>query len=174
MSQLTESPILSSSSVSPPNPAGSPEPDSRGETTPIATPLGAGLLSLEGNAVQFGIAPVDLPRANCSVDAEGVLRRLGRFPRVDKPWLPITTLGPLLVFAHHAPKTEDMWGVPEPFAVRIAISEEQYAQILKDLVMRLSNSPLPRENSLEGLQAPDLETGDYEEAFNWLLSHYPF
>lgn len=136
--------------------------------------LGNGLMSLEGIAVQFGILPMILPRETCSVDAENVLRKLGRFPRTDSPWLPVTTLGPLIIFAHHAPKSEDIWGVPAPFAVRIVISEAQYEKIRKDLVMRLSNSPLQKDNPLEGLESPRFAKGDLEGAFRWLLSNYPY
>jgi len=133
-----------------------------------------GIMSLEGTAVQFGLLPVNLPRETCSVEAENTLRRLGRFPRTDNPWLPIATLGPCLVFAHHAPKSEDMWGVPPSLSVRVAISQEQYEAIRKDLVMRLSSAPLPRENPLESLPAPDIAAGDLESAFKWLLENYPF
>ncbi len=144
-----------------------------GSAMNFADALG-GLMSLEGSAVQFGILPVELPRENCSVEAENILRKLGRFPRTDSPWLPITTLGPSIIFAHHAPKSEDMWGVPSPFAIRVVISEEQYEKIRKDLVMRLSNSPLPKDNPMEALQSPKLPPGDFEAAFEWLLANYPF
>ncbi len=133
-----------------------------------------GLMSLEGTAVQFGIVPVKLPRETCSVDAENLLRRLGRFPHSDNPWLPVATLGPCLVFAHHAPRSADMWGVPPFLAVKIAISQEQYEKIRKDLVMRLSASPLPRENPVEQLSKPHFTPGQLDEAFRWLVEHYPF
>lgn len=133
-----------------------------------------GLMSLEGTAVQFGILPVKLPRATCSVDAESLLRRLGRFPQSDTPWLPIATLGPCLVFAHHAPRSADMWGVPPFLAVKVAISREQYETIRKDLVMRLSTAPLPRENPIEFLAKPHFSPGRLDEAFRWLLEHYPY
>ncbi|MEM7600118.1 MAG: hypothetical protein AAF357_01730, partial [Verrucomicrobiota bacterium] len=84
-----------------------------------------GFMSLEGTAVQFGLLPVKLPRETCSVEAENTLRRLGRFPATDTPWLPVATLGPSLIFAHYAPKSGDMWGVPPSLAIRVAISREQ-------------------------------------------------
>lgn len=133
-----------------------------------------GLMSLEGTAVQFGIVPVRLPRETCSVEAENLLRRLGRFPHSDNPWLPVATLGPCLVFAHHAPRSADMWGVPPFLAVKVAISQEQYEKIRKDLVMRLSATPLPRENPVEHLAKPSVAPGRLDEAFRWLLEHYPF
>lgn len=150
---------------------------------PAVSPLAAsspfmggleGLMSLEGTAVQFGIVPVKLPRETCSVEAEGLLRRLGRFPHSNTPWLPVTTLGPCLVFAHHAPRSSDMWGVPPFLAVKIAISQEQYENLRKDLVMRFSTSPLPRENRVEHLTKPSFGPGQLDEAFRWLVEHYPF
>ncbi|MEX2578578.1 MAG: GspE/PulE family protein [Verrucomicrobiales bacterium] len=132
------------------------------------------LMSLEGTAVQFGLLPVTLPRETCSVEAENALRRLGRFPRTESPWLPVTTIGPCIVFAHHAPKSEDIWGVPSCFAVKIAISQQQYENIRKDLVMRLSSAPLPRENPLENLADPGIPANDLESAFKWFLEHYPY
>ncbi|MAS93029.1 MAG: hypothetical protein CMO55_07505 [Verrucomicrobiales bacterium] len=144
-----------------------------GEDSAFAAGFG-GLMSLEGTAVQFGLLPVKLPRETCSVEAENALRRLGRFPKTDTPWLPVSTLGPFIIFAHHSPKSSDMWGVPSCFCVRVAISKEQYEKIRKDLVMRLSNVPLPRENPLENLSVPDMPPGDLEFAFKWLLDNYPF
>lgn len=144
-----------------------------GGASPFAGGL-EGLMSLEGTAVQFGLLPVKLPRETCSVDAENLLRLLGRFPHSDNPWLPIATLGPLLIFAHHAPRSEDMWGVPSFLAIKVAIPQEQYEKIRRDLVMRLSMSPLPRENRLEQLPRPAFGPGDLEAAFKWLLETYPF
>lgn len=133
-----------------------------------------GLMSLEGTAVQFGILPVKLPRETCSVEAENLLRRLGRFPHSDNPWLPIATLGPCLIFAHHSPRSADMCGVPPFLSVKVAVSQEQYEKIRKDLVMRLSATPLPRENPVEQLQKPAFGPGQLDEAFRWLVESYPF
>lgn len=133
-----------------------------------------GLFSLEGVAVQFGMLPVTLARETCSVEAENVVRKLGRNPRSENPWLPISTIGPCVIFAHFAPKSEDMWGVPSSLAVRIVISEEQYENIRKDLVMRLSHAPLPAESPLTQFQEPNISSNDLEDAFKWLLENYPY
>lgn len=181
MSQVLDSPFAMTpgSPVSPgvdmPSPGGSSPSD-------IGSPLGMGgddpfgesLMSLEGTAVQFGVAPVKLARETCSIEAEATLRKLGRFPQSDAPWLPIATLGPLLIFAHHNPKIQDMWGVPPCLAVRVAISTDQYESLRKDLVMRLQSSPVSQSNPLERVEAPDLHPDDLDGAFLWLLHHYPF
>ncbi|MGB3119928.1 MAG: GspE/PulE family protein [Verrucomicrobiales bacterium] len=136
--------------------------------------VGLGLMSLEGTAVQFGILPVKFARAACGATAEGLLRKLGRFPRSDKPWLPVTTIGPLIVFAHCNPKEDDLWGVPSVLAVKVAVSAEQYQQIRQDLVSRMANNPLPRENALETLDGSSLRGSDLDTIFAWLLEHYPY
>jgi len=133
-----------------------------------------GLISLEGTAVQFGLLPVTLPRETCSVDAEKLLRRLGRLARTENPWLPVSTLGPCLIFAHHAPKSEDMWGVPSCFATKVVVSSEQYEKIRRDFVMRLSQAPLRRESPLESLARPNFQDQDLKTVFRWLLETYPF
>ncbi len=136
--------------------------------------LGSGLMSLEGTAVQFGLLPITLARETCSMPAEIALRKIGRFPSTDSPWLPITCIGPLVVFAHHNPRADDMWGVPACFGVRIAISEEQYENVRTDLVQRLSASPLDSSNPLEHIEIPRFGEGDFDGAFQWLLQAYPY
>jgi len=59
----------------------------------------AGILSLEGVALQNGLIPVHLSRETCSPEAEQTVRLLGRVPRVSDPWLPVCLLGPLVVMA---------------------------------------------------------------------------
>jgi type II secretory ATPase GspE/PulE/Tfp pilus assembly ATPase PilB-like protein len=103
-----------------------------------------------------------------------LVRKLGRWPRSDEPWLPITTLGPLLVFAHHDPKSDEMWGVADHLTVKVAISSEQYEHVRREIVARVSANPLPKENPLENLPAPEVEPGDICAAFDWLIDNYPF
>ncbi len=62
------------------------------------------ILSIEGLAIQHGLLPIMLLRESCSPEAERLIRKLGRVPYVADPWLPVTTIGPLLVMAHHNPK----------------------------------------------------------------------
>ena len=138
---------------------------------------GAGLedlmVSIEGIAVQFGLLPVTLVRTNCSAGAEAQLRKLGRFPREDDPWLPVASLGPLLIVAHHDPKATELWGVPSFLAVRVVVSREQYDAVRQDFVKRFTNNPLTQENPLEFLPEPTAHAGDLEGAFQWLVNNYP-
>ncbi|MEM7145495.1 MAG: GspE/PulE family protein [Verrucomicrobiota bacterium] len=131
------------------------------------------LVSLEGVAVQYGLLPVDLARATCNVDAESLVRKLGRWPMTENPWLPVTTLGPFVVFAHHNPKEEELWGVPDFFCSKIVISAEQYEAIRREIVQRVSHNPLAKENPLEKLEKPSFEPGDLKAAFDWFIEVYP-
>lgn len=143
-----------------------------GEKEPDSKP--ASLVSLEGVAVHFGILPVELPRASCNAEGEMLVRKLGRWPRSDEPWLPVTTLGPLLIFAHYNPKSDEIWGVPDHLTVKVAISAEQYESVRREIVARVSANPLPKENAVGNLSAPDIEPGDLCGAFDWLIDNYPY
>lgn len=134
----------------------------------------AAILSIEGLALQNGLLPVTLMRESCSPEAERIVRKLGRVPFVADPWLPVTTLGPLVVMAHHSPRASDLWGIPSALVVRVLISAEQYQKTRKDLVERFGAQPIANENPLEHLQVPRFGEGGWENAFLWMMDHYPF
>ena len=69
-----------------------------------SSPFEQSLVSVEGVAVQFGVLPAELPREACTADAERLVRLLGRSPQTPAPWLPVATLGPLVIMAHHNPQ----------------------------------------------------------------------
>lgn len=131
------------------------------------------LVSIEGVAVQFGILPVELPRETCTADAENRLRALGRAPSTASPWLPVATMGPLLIVAHHQPKCNDCWGIPDIFTIKIAISRGQYENIKRDLVMRISSLPMPAASAYEHVERPMLTAGDLSGAFRWYVANFP-
>jgi type II secretory ATPase GspE/PulE/Tfp pilus assembly ATPase PilB-like protein len=160
--------------VYPPGTPGTTQPAPGQGHHSLKSTVTEGLLSLEGTSVQFGLLPVTLPRETCSVEAERILRLLGRLARTENPWLPVSTLGPCLIFAHYAPKSEDMWGVPSCFAIKVVISSEQYEKIRRDFVMRLSQSPIRRESPFESLARPSFTHQDLKSVFRWLLDTYPF
>ena len=142
---------------------------------PIVEPTKeAGIISLEGQAMQNGILPVVLMRETTSPEAERLVRKLGRVPHVADPWLPVTVVGPLVVMAHHNPRAADLWGVPPCFAVRVLISGEQYQRTRKDLVQRFAAQPIAQSNPLENLQVPRFPDLGLDGCFEWLMQHYPF
>jgi|UniRef100_UPI003784F7AB type II secretory ATPase GspE/PulE/Tfp pilus assembly ATPase PilB-like protein len=134
----------------------------------------AAILSIEGLALQYSMLPVTLLRESCSPDAERLIRKLGRVPYVADPWLPVTTIGPLLVMAHHNPKAGDLWGVPPFMTIRVLITPEQYQNTRKDLVQRFGQMPISQSNTMEQLQPPVFADLGLEGTFNWLLENYPY
>lgn len=133
-----------------------------------------GILSLEGVALQNGLLPIHLSRETCSPEAELVVRKLGRVPRVSEPWLPVALLGPLVVMAHHSPRGGDLWGIPTCFTVRVLITQEQYQKTRRELVQRFGVNPIAAANPLEGMNTPKFADLGMEGTFEWLLEHYPY
>lgn len=137
-------------------------------------PFASLLVNIEGTAVQYGLLPIDLPRVGCSAPAESLLRKLGRSARTDAPWLPVGTVGPLLVLAHHNPKSSDSWGIPDFLTVKVVISAKQFEVVRRELVMRLQMRPLEASSPFEGMERPKIAPGDLKGACEWLLqSSYP-
>ena len=148
------------------------------ETAPNMPPLQKtvpeGVLSVEGIALQAGLMPVTLLRESCTPEAERLVRKLGRAPQTPEPWLPVTTVGPLLVMAHHNPQAGDLWGVPLPFTMRVLISSEQYVRTRQDLVQRFLGNPLPQQNPIEHAQFPHFHILGLEDTFLWMLQNFPY
>lgn len=134
----------------------------------------ASVVSLEGMALQHGVMPVTLLRESCTPEAEKIVRKLGRLPQSAEPWLPVTTLGPLLVLAHHNVNATDYWGVPACLRVRVLITLEQYRRTRDDLIQRFTSIPIPQQNPLETLVTPSFEVGGIPAAFEWLTKNYPY
>ncbi len=134
----------------------------------------AAILSIEGTALQYGLLPVTLVRESCSSEAEKIVRKIGRVPYVADPWLPVSTVGPLLVMAHHNPRAGDTWGVPSYLTIRVLISQDQYQKTRKDLVQRFGQLPIAQQNALEQMQSPRFADLGLEGTFLWLLEHYPY
>ncbi len=134
----------------------------------------AAIISTEGLALQYGLLPLDLLRESCSPDAERLIRRIGRVPYVADPWLPVSTLGPLIIMAHHNPRATDLWGVPPFLTVRVLITADQYQKTRKDLVQRFGQMPIDHQNSMEHVPTPPFPEMGLDGAFEWLLDNYPY
>jgi hypothetical protein len=143
-------------------------------TAKTVEPNETSIISIEGLGLQNGLLPIQLLRETCSPDAEKVVRLLGRVPTVSDPWLPVTTLGPLVVMAHHNPRAADLWGIPPVFVIRVLINVEQYQNTRKELVQRFTQTPIAQSNPLEHLQPPRFNESGLRGAFEWLLKTYPF
>lgn len=145
-----------------------------GARTGATAPPEAAVLTLEGLALQNSMMPITLLRESCPPSAEAALRKLGRMPQTAEPWLPVATVGPLLVMAHYNPRAGDLWGVPMALTVRVLISQEQYAKTRQDLVGRCQQNPVAQSNPMETLQVPRFSDMGLEGAFEWLLKNYPY
>lgn len=156
----------------------SPAPDSFGIpgnlSAPTVQPREAGIISLEGLALQNGLMPVTLLRESCTPEAEKMVRKLGRVPQVADPWLPITTLGPLIVMAHYNPRGSDLWGIPPGLVLRVLVNAEQYQKTRKDLVQRLGAQPIAQSNPIETMQVPRFADLGADATFQWLMQNYPY
>ena len=159
-----------------PTPAATPE--SFGEVTNSSAPTiqvrDAGILSLEGVALQNGLIPIHLVRETCSPDAEQAVRLLGRVPHVSDPWLPVCMMGPLVVMAHHSPRAGDFWGIPQCFIMRVLISAEQYQKTRRELVQRFGANPIAGANPIESLRPPKFSDMTMDDVFDWMLENYPY
>ena len=163
---MTANPPMSSNIMVPPIP---------GAARPVpAIPREVAVLNLEGLALQNGLLPVTLLRETCPPEVEKQLRKVGRMPQTTEPWLPVATIGPMLVMAHHLPRAGDFWGVPMGLVVRVLISQEQYQKTRQDLVARCQQSPLPARNPLETVTVPRFSDQDLDAPFQWLLKHFPY
>jgi hypothetical protein len=130
--------------------------------------------TLQDLALKNSMLPVKLVRESCSLEAEKAVRLLGRAPHVADPWLPVSTLGPLLVMVHHNPGAADMWGVPPCFVIRMVVTPEQYLNTRKDLVGRFAQMPIGQTSVFESLRPPRFNESGLLGAFRWMLGNYPF
>ena len=102
----------------------------------------AQLPSIEQVARKSGLLPVKLPRSACPVDAEGILRKLGRMPKEQEPWMPVATLGPLLILGHYNPASSGTWGIPDFLCLKVVIERDAYFSISEDLRARMNYKKL--------------------------------
>lgn len=136
-----------------------------------AAPVKMPPVDIEPIAAAANIIPVKLPRTTCSIPAENLLRNLGRNSRSSDPWVPVGTVGPLLIMAHCRAEASDFWGVPKALVIQILIDPGQYDTILKDLYARIGFKPLADTNPFESIVAPP--GNDPKAVLKWFIEHYP-
>ena len=131
--------------------------------------------AFEWLAAKFGLLPYVATRPAISVQTEAAFRNLiaGWHDREEEAWMPIGTVGPLLIMGHYSPSAANCWRIPEAFTIRVLLTQRQYNDYQSVLAERLQAKPLvPRSEPL----APRPLTPDSspEMALKWLLSAYPF
>lgn len=68
--------------------------------------------ALEWLAGAFHMLPMAPPRPACSSRAEAIFRKLAFGVARTDPWLPLGTVGPLLIATHYNPTSGVMWDIP--------------------------------------------------------------
>lgn len=129
-------------------------------------------ISIEQIAEKNGLSPVNLPRTGCSADAESLLRKLGRAASGSEPWLPVGSIGPLIILGHYNPSFTETWGIPDFLCVRVVIDQNLYVKVHEDLQQRLDYKPLPQTSPVEHLDAPP-STSTPHSILDWYLASYP-
>ncbi|MGI8602840.1 MAG: GspE/PulE family protein [Verrucomicrobiales bacterium] len=132
-----------------------------------------GTSDAERIAAAVGLLPTRLARPACTIPAETLVRHLGRLPRSPDPWVPLATLGPLVIMGHHSVESEDFWGVPPFLVVRTIITPEEYNEVAKDLAARLGIQPMSASNALEG-KMPKPPSDQLSDVLHWFVEYYPF
>lgn len=129
---------------------------------------------LEWLAGKFNVVPLNPIRTNCSTRAENLFRRLSPQPAEpdSENWIPIGTLGPLLLCAHYNPSSTNLWGIPVELIIPVLIPQSKYAILQRDFAGRIELQPLEAKPPLSPARQLSRD-GNLEAAMDWLLREYP-
>ena len=123
-------------------------------------------------ADKFQLLPFRSPRPSLSVQAEVIFRLLASPVMEAEPWLPIGSLGPLVILGHYNPAAVGDWDIPPAFAIRLVLSQSQYGSFQALLQERLKARPLTEVKNFQPSQALPQESSP-EMALKWLMESYP-
>ncbi len=128
--------------------------------------------ALEWLASLFQILPLDPNRSACSTQAEALFRRLAIATDDPEPWLPLGTVGPLLICAHYNPACSEFWKIPAELLVPVLIPKAKYDTLRRDVFDRIQSNPLENTTRVRFSEplAPDQ---GYSEVLNWMLKEFP-
>ncbi len=129
--------------------------------------------ALEWLAGLFQILPLDPARMACSSPAEAAFRVLAVSTDDPEPWVPMGTVGPLLICAHYNPACSEFWKIPGEFVIPVVIPRAKYDALRRDVMDRLAVKPLEQREPLR-LASPVPAGGSVEAILDWLLAAYPF
>lgn len=124
-------------------------------------------------AKHFRLLPYRPTRPNLSVQTESLFRTLASETSADEPWLPVGSLGPLLIIGHYNPAAADCWGIPRQYCLPVLLTQTNYREYWELLEERLVARPV----GADAVKPPsrDLEpSATPEKALRWLLENYPF
>lgn len=127
---------------------------------------------LEWLAGVFRMLPMAPARPACSSRAESVFRRFAVDRGESEGWLPLGTLGPLLICAHYNPTSGAMWDMPPEFIIPVVIPQPTYEALEKDVEERLAFKPLDRREPVVFSRSLPRREG-LERVLQWLVEEYP-
>jgi type II secretory ATPase GspE/PulE/Tfp pilus assembly ATPase PilB-like protein len=128
--------------------------------------------ALEWFAGIMHMLPLDPSRPACSSRGENIFRRLAMPCTDEEPWLPIGSLGPLLICTHYNPTSGAMWNIPPELIIPVIIPQAAYDILKKDIDERLSFKPLERQEPIV-ITSPLPRREGLDSALKWLLEEYP-
>lgn len=130
--------------------------------------------ALEWLAGTFKILPFQPTRTACTSRAEAIFRQLAiPSPTEKECWLPVCSLGPLLICAHYNPASTQSWGIPPEFIIPVLVPRVTYDAYQKDINDRLSFNPLDRTELIE-IKRPIPRGDTLERVLKWFFDEYPF
>jgi len=130
--------------------------------------------TLEWLAGVFRMLPYVPTRTSCTSRAEAIFRKLAVAQTAEsEAWMPIGTLGPLLICAHYNPASTRRWDIPEEFILPVLVPRSAYDAYAKDMTERVSFKPLDRTEPIR-IQKPIPRGDSLERVLEWILAEYPF
>ncbi len=135
--------------------------------------------ALETLAVRHGVVPLPQITLTDPTALSQRTDRLVRGPSSCHPWLPVGTLGPLLIMGHYNPACTDFMGVPDPFCVKAVIHTQAYEERRGEFFSLWT----PAQGKPEGSRRTGMATGPIAplspnstkgEALAWFSQNYPF
>ena len=126
-------------------------------------------------AGKFGLLPYISSRPGLAVQAETVFRDLAgeSHEKEEEPWVPIGSVGPLLIVGHYNPAAPAVWGIANAFTIKVLLTQPQYSGFGAVLEERLQAKPLTARSKPLGPR-PLAQNSSPENAMKWLLAEYPF
>ena len=128
--------------------------------------------ALEWLAGAFRMLPLAPQRPACSSRGEAVFRKLALPSTDSEGWLPLGTLGPLLICAHYNPTSGSMWQIAPEFIIPVVIPQAGYEILLRDVSERLVFKPLDEKKPFTPTKPLERKQG-LDKALDWLLEQYP-
>jgi type II secretory ATPase GspE/PulE/Tfp pilus assembly ATPase PilB-like protein len=129
--------------------------------------------ALEWLAGVYQMLPLDPSRSACSTRAETVFRKMALATDDEESWLPLGTVGPLLICAHYNPASAAFWQIPTEFLIPVLIPRSKYELLKDDIRERLGVSPLELTEPCRISKPPPVNEG-LRKMLDWMLEEYPF